>query len=113
MVYGKNVREAEHLLRDILKSCRTQLPEKLPLRTEDDVTADEKRDLQDRFLTDYLPYGWRHDGRVYFTNDDRYSGKHPGMAKLVELFVEEENARIGEHNRELQKRIEADFKTYN
>lgn len=45
MVYGQNVKEAEHLLRDILKTCRSQPPEKLPLRDEEDVTADEKRDL--------------------------------------------------------------------
>jgi hypothetical protein len=35
------------------------------------------------------------------------------MYKLVELFVEEENARIGEYNREVQKKIEADFKAFN
>jgi hypothetical protein len=50
---------------------------------------------------------------VYFTNDDRYSGEHPNMGKLVELFVEEENARIGEFNREVQKKIEAELKAYN
>lgn len=35
------------------------------------------------------------------------------MGKLVELFVEEENARIGEFNREVQKKIEAELKAYN
>ena len=35
------------------------------------------------------------------------------MSKLVELFVEEENARIGDYNRTVEKKIEAEFKAYN
>lgn len=34
MVYGKNVVGCENIIRELLKTCRTQMPEKLPLRDE-------------------------------------------------------------------------------
>lgn len=113
MVYGKNIVEGEGTLREILKVCRTPLLEKLPLRDEDDITDEEIAQLQERFVVDHLPAGWRYDGKIYYHVDEKYSGTHPGLYKLIEIFVEEENVRIGEHNRLAQKRFEEDAKMYN
>jgi hypothetical protein len=67
------------------------MPEKHPLRIEDDITQEEKDMLQDKYCGSFLPQGWRFDGRVYFNEDEVYSGVHPAMHVLVEKFVEEEN----------------------
>jgi len=59
-----------------------------------------------------MPDGWRFDGRLYYTAGEIYSAQHPGMSKLVEMFLEQENAKIGEYNRELLKKSEAEAKLY-
>lgn len=113
MVYGKNVVEGEETLKEILKVNRTPLGEKIPLRDEEDITDEEKFTLQERFVVDHLPSGWAYDGKIYYNVNEKYSGTHPGLDGLVEIFVEEENVRIGEHNRMVQKRIDEDAKIYN
>jgi hypothetical protein len=115
MIYGRNVVDSVELIKEVFMSCKTPIAVKKPLREVEDVTEEEIAALEKQYYMKMLPpdKGWYHDGRIYCNEDQEYSSCHPALLKLMGIFVEEENIKIGEYNREVQKKLDAEAKSYN
>ena len=104
MVYGRNISDnKEKMLRDLLKSCRQQLNPKQKLRKIEDLKADEIEVIKNRYNGEYLPEGWYFDGRQYMNFDGDIVYDHPNIKMLLEAYLDEQNEKIGDYNRRVDK----------
>ena len=110
LVYGRNLNEA--LIREVLKTCRTQLHDKKTLRTRENITNEEIEMLKDKFVSSCLPDGWFFNGYYYLDVEGKISNEHPNLEFLIKTFLDEQNGEIGEYNREVQKEWRNDLKKY-
>ena len=96
LVYGKNITFDK--FKDVLGAYRTQLRSKLPLRTPLTITKQEKKMLEEKYFCENMPNEFYHDGYSYVDGNGNRQYEHPNLEKLIEIFIEEENARIAEYN---------------
>jgi hypothetical protein len=68
--------------------------------------------LEKFYFNQYIPDEYHHDGYSYVDSDGNRQKEHPNLQKLIEVFVEEENTRIAEYNRSVQKEWSQDKKKY-
>lgn len=110
MVYGRNISDnKEKMLRDLLKSCRQQLNPKQKLRKIEDLKADEIEVIKNRYNGEYLPEGWYFDGRQYMNFDGDIVYDHPNIKMLLEAYLDEQNEKIGDYNRRVDKEWKEDL----
>ena len=76
------------------------LADKVPLRTRESITVDEMDVLSQGLET---PEGYFFDGYYYINADGEKTKKHPLLDSRIASFLEDENDRIGDFNRKLQK----------
>ena len=50
-----------------------------------------------------LPDGWFFDGRMYMDFDGHYQSDHPSLQMHLQNYLEIENGKIGDYNRQIQK----------
>lgn len=73
LVYGRNLTSnSERLVREVLKTCRTQLREKRIVRTAADLKPEELESIITKNCGDFLPDGWYFDGRMYMNYEGKY-----------------------------------------
>jgi hypothetical protein len=77
------------------------LPDKINLRPKAEVTSEEIEILKERFKHEFLPSGFYHTGRFYVNSNGETLVEHPNFEKCISVFIDEENAKIGEKNREI------------
>lgn len=106
LVYGKNITFEK--FKDVLGAFRTQLRSKLPLRGVQSITDQEKKMLEEKYFCEHMPSNFYHDGYSYVDEDGNRQKEHPNLEKLIEVFIEEENAKIAEYNRQVQKEWKQD-----
>lgn len=104
LVYGRNLaNNDEALVREVLKTCRSQLREKKVVRTVADLKAEEIESIVTKNCGDHLPEGWYFDGRMYMNYDGQYKTEHPNLQFLLSQYLEEENSVVGDYNRGVMK----------
>ena len=103
------------MIREALRTARTHLIEKKPLRGRETVTDEEIEMLEEKYRTEELrtPDGvdWCYNGFGYQANYDgesRGSTAHPNRELLIKRYLAGINAEIGDFNREVQKIVKAD-----
>lgn len=100
LAYGRNLPEnSEELLREVLKTCRTQLRVKQNTRTIADLSEDEIQAIVDKRAGECLPEGWSFMGRFYANENGEYFEKHPALEQLVKQHLANENESVGDYNR--------------
>lgn len=115
MVYGRNLTGADGAIngqvKDALRCARTHLAEKKDPRARDSVTEDEIHELETKYLGADLPANrdWLWTGFCY---EDGHSGErswvHPNREFLIQRFLDEANADVGDYNRTVQAAWKAD-----
>lgn len=114
VMYGRNLSLAQNeaIIKEILKCSRTQLKQKRMLRTRENVTEEEIEMLKDKFVSSMLPDGWFFNGYMYLNYDGIVQQEHPNLEAIIKQFVDEQNAQIGDYNREVQKEWRNDLNKY-
>ena len=95
LVYGKNI--AFEKFKDVLGTFRTQLRSKLPLRSAQSITEQEKKMLEEKYFCEHMSSNFYHDGYSYVDEDGNRQSRHPNIEKLIEIFIEDENVKIAEY----------------
>lgn len=75
---------------------------KIPIRTKASLTPQEIAKLRE---TLELPGDWNTDGNFYYDPDGARHTEHPMYEPTIADFLEDENERIGDFNRKVQKDI--------
>ncbi len=100
LVYGRNLHEKnEEIIREVVKTCRSQLRAKQILRTIADLKKEEIEAIQTKYCGDYLPEGWYFDGRMYMNYDGEYKVEHPNLQMLLQNYLAGINDSVGDYNR--------------
>ena len=110
LLYGKNTTEEK--FKDLMKAFRTQLRSLFPRRTVESITKQEIKMLEEKYFKECLPSNFYHDGYTYIDEDGKRQEEHPNLQKLIEVFIEKENTKIGEYNRSVQKEWKMDTEKY-
>ena len=109
LAYGRNLPDnSEELLREVLKTCRTQLRAKQNMRQISDLSKDEIQAIVDARNGECLPDGWYFSGRFYVDQDGQMQEEHPGLETLLKQYLGEANEGVGEYNRQVQKEWKED-----
>ena len=59
-----------------------------------------------------MPSNFYHDGYSHVDEDGNRQSRHPNIEKLIEIFIEDKNAKIAEYNRQVQKEWKQDEISY-
>lgn len=110
LVYGKNV--TFESFKQLMNAFRSQLRSLYPLRTPESVTPAEKKMLEEKYFGEKLPLHYFHDGYSYIDGDGNRQFEHPNLKKLIEAFLEDENAKIADYNRKVHKEWKQDSERY-
>ena len=110
IVYGRNLNES--MVKEVMKTCRTQLKQKRTLRTRESITNEEIEMLKEKYVSDFLPDGWFFNGYFYLDVNGDTSNIHPNLEQLIRNYIDEQNGSIGDHNREVQKEWKNDIRKY-
>lgn len=119
LVYGKALCDQEGninpMVKEALKCARTLLTEKKVMRARESITEDEIKMLEDKYTGLDLPSGdrvlWEYTGFCYentLSDNNERSYKHPNLEFLIQRYLDEQNADIGEFNRDVQKEWKMD-----
>ena len=81
LIYGKNLNEA--LIKEVMKTCRSQLHKKRTLKTRETITEEEIEMLKDKFVSQMLPEGWFFNGYFYLNHDGDKSFVHPNLEVII------------------------------
>lgn len=73
------------------------------MRKRENVTEEEIEVLTEKHRCEFLPAGIYYDGYSYMDNEGTRFQAHPCVEEFIAKFLEEENAKIGEMNRNIQK----------
>lgn len=74
--------------------------DKIMVKTRDTLTEEEVRAIESNMPP---PDNFFFDGNYYIDSDGTRMIRHPYLEQEIELYIEDENERIGEFNRKLQK----------
>lgn len=107
LAYGRNLHEnGEQMIREVLKTCKSQLREKQVVRTIADLKKDEIEKIQEENNGAHLPDGWYFDGRMYMNCDGEYKTEHPNLEFLCKQYLAAENGVVGDYNRSVMKDLQ-------
>mmetsp|Transcript_19461 Transcript_19461/g.17244 ORF Transcript_19461/g.17244 Transcript_19461/m.17244 type:complete len:187 (+) Transcript_19461:364-924(+) len=110
LLYGKNITIEK--FKNLMNAFRTQLKSLAVRRTVDSITKQEVKMLQEKYFGECLPDNFYHDGYTYVDDNGNRQEEHPNQKKLIEVFIEKENTKIGEYNRGVQKEWKQDKEKY-
>lgn len=110
LVYGKNVTPEK--FKNLLNAFRSQLKSLYTLRTPESVTKKEIEMLQEKYFGEHMPDNFYHDGYSYVDDRGERQLEHPNIKKLIEIFIDEENSKIADYNRSVQKEWKQDAEKY-
>ena len=89
------------------------------MRSRESITEDEISMLEDKFCGLDLPTGdrvqWEFTGYCYqnvLSDNHEKSFKHPNLEFLIQRYLDEVNAGIGQFNREVQKEWKMDLQKF-
>jgi hypothetical protein len=95
---GKNL-DKQRLV-SLLLSAKSNYGTKKMLRTRESFTAAELAKIKSTLTT---PEGYQFDGRVYYNPEGELVQEHPFLERMIVEFLEDENERVGDFNRKVQK----------
>jgi len=76
------------------------------------MTKDEITNLVKANPNKFLPEGMLFDGYSYINEDGQKLSEHPNLKELIDWYLNEQNAEIGDYNRKIEKDKRAFEKTY-
>ncbi|XP_068130756.1 dynein axonemal assembly factor 9 [Hyperolius riggenbachi] len=98
---GCSLKEEE--LKEWMRQCAKQKPQKKALRTRRSLTVHEIRNIHAKRHLDPLPEGYFYNGTQFVNFLGEKSDYHPLMDQFIYDFVNEVNREIEKYNRELEQ----------
>lgn len=98
---GCSLKEEE--VKDWLRECAKQKPEKKALRTRRSLTVQEIRSIHAKRHLDPLPDGYFYNGTQFVNFLGEKNDYHPLMDQFIYDYVNEVNKEIEKYNRELEQ----------
>ncbi|KAK3595301.1 hypothetical protein CHS0354_004450 [Potamilus streckersoni] len=89
----------EKRLRDWLRNCAPQKPNKRDLITRKSVTKEDIQKIHVKRHLDSLPEGWFYNGTQYISFSGDKQDTHPSLEQFIEEYIQEKNNVIQEYNR--------------
>ena len=82
------------------------------MRTRETVSQEEIEILKEKYVSSQLPDGWFFNGFLYLNYDGDTQVEHPNLEGIIKGYIEEQNAEIGDYNRDVQKAWRNDLAKY-
>lgn len=101
LFYGENLDEEK--IRDMLKNVVKPLKSKMKLKTREELTEEQIRELELEFRSWGLEGGTFFDGSRWRDCEGNSLKNHPRLDEIIENYLAEENARVGSVNRQIDK----------
>lgn len=97
---GRNLEKTR--LINFMLQCKATYGAKIPIRTKESLSPVELGKIREALT---LPEQWDTDGHFFYDPEGTRQEEHPCYEDSVSDFLEDENERIGEFNRKVQKDI--------
>ena len=106
-VLGKNLRfdGDKDFYEKMILELSGQFPELRPYKTKEELTQEERKNLNFINLTRPLPLGWSLEGPVVVDDKDVIHHEHPYLEQFIDEYIELNNKAIGQYNDNIKKKI--------
>ena len=105
---GKNMilEKNDDFYEKILLTLSGEFPDLRPYKKKEELTQEERQNLNYINLTRPLPPGWSLEGPVVVDENDEIHYEHPYLEKFKDEYTELNNKAIDKYNNNIQKQIE-------
>ncbi|KAJ1213307.1 hypothetical protein NDU88_000945 [Pleurodeles waltl] len=93
----------EEELKDWLRQCAKQKPQRKPLRTRGMLSLQEVKNIHVKRHLDPLPEGYYYNGTQFVNFLGEKTDYHPLMDQFIDDYIEETNHEIEKYNKELEE----------
>ncbi|XP_076467401.1 dynein axonemal assembly factor 9-like [Babylonia areolata] len=93
----------EHALRDWLRTCAKQKPEKKKHMTKADIPRAEMNKIHKDHHLEPLPSGWFYNGTQFVSMAGQKSDTHPFMKDFIVDYLKKKNEEIDKYNAAIDK----------
>ena len=107
-VLGKNLifEDNDDFYEKILLTLSGEFPELRPYKKKEDLTQEERQNLNYINLTRPLPPGWSLEGPVVVDENEEIHYEHPYLEQFIDEFIDLNNKAVDQYNNEIKKQIE-------
>ena len=107
-VLGKNLifEDNEDFYEKMLLTLSGEFPELRPYKKKEDLTQEERQNLNYINLTRPLPPGWSLEGPVVVDENEEIHYEHPYLEQFIDEFIDLNNKAVDQYNNEIKKQIE-------
>ncbi|XP_038046768.1 uncharacterized protein C20orf194-like [Patiria miniata] len=99
----------EGKLKEWMRGCARQRPEKKPLKTKQSLTREERKRIHTKHHLDALPEGWFYNGSQYVSMTGEKTDTHPGMDTFVDDYLKQANAIVEKYNARIESEVYKDL----
>ena len=105
---GKNIilEKNDDFYEKVLLTLSGKFPDLRPYKKKEDLTQEERQNLNYINLTRPLPPGWSLEGPVVVDDNDNIHYEHPYLEQFIDEYIELNNKAIDQYNNNIKKQIE-------
>ena len=105
---GKNIilEKNDDFYEKVLLTLSGEFPDLRPYKKKEDLTQEERQNLNYINLTRPLPPGWSLEGPVVVDENDNIHYEHPYLEQFIDEYIELNNKAIDQYNNNIKKQIE-------
>ena len=106
-VLGRNLHFNKNyeFYKNMLRTISGEFPQFKTYKKKEDITLEERKNLNFANLTRPLPKGWELAGPVVVDDKDVIHEEHPYLERFIEEYINVNNAAIDEYNKNIQNEI--------
>ena len=107
-ILGKNLilEKEDDFYEKMLVTLSGKFPELRQYKKKEDLTQEERQNLNYINLTRPLPEGWTLEGPVVVDENDVIHYEHPYLEQFIDEYIEHNNKAIDQYNNNVKKQIE-------
>ncbi|XP_077992587.1 dynein axonemal assembly factor 9-like [Glandiceps talaboti] len=99
----------ESQLKDWLKACAKQKPQRKEHRTKETLTKQEMKNIHTKHHLDPLPEGWFYNGLQFVSMGGDKSSSHPDMDKFIGDYLNSVNQQVDSYNQRIDQQTFVDL----
>ncbi|XP_069140768.1 dynein axonemal assembly factor 9-like [Argopecten irradians] len=93
----------ESVLKDLVRLCVKQKPEKKKLITRKNVTKEDEKKIHTQHHLEALPEGWFYNGTQFVSFDGQKQNTHPDLDKFIQQYVDQTNQEVEIYNKKVDE----------
>ena len=90
----------------MLLTLSGEFPDLRPYKKKEDLTQEERQNLNYINLTRPLPPGWSLEGPVVVDENEEIHYEHPYLEQFIDEYIDINNKAIDQYNNKVKKDIE-------